>query len=167
MVKKADAIFRGQVTAINSSWEGTGANLHISTFVTFNVLKTLKGTVSSPYTLQLLGGTVDGKTLVVVGMPKFNVGDINLLFVVNNGTQICPLVGMMHGYFRVQNQNGADIVLRSNGQALHGTSEIDAIHQKAVAADGLTNSPSITSSTPPTQLQDFENAIQQQVSAGP
>jgi len=38
----------------------------------------------------------------VTDAPKCKVGDRDILFVENNGTQFVPLVGIMHGRFRVK-----------------------------------------------------------------
>jgi hypothetical protein len=50
----------------------------------------------------MLGGTVGGETMEVADAPKFKVGDRDILFVENNGTQFVPLVGIMHGRFHVK-----------------------------------------------------------------
>jgi hypothetical protein len=43
--------------------------------------------------------------------PKFKVGDDDILFVQNNGSQFIPLVGIMHGRFHVKrDQTGQEIV---------------------------------------------------------
>ena len=52
--------------------------------------------------MRMLGGTVDGQTMEVSDAPKFKVGDHDVLFVENNGSQFIPLVGIQHGRFRVQ-----------------------------------------------------------------
>jgi hypothetical protein len=62
----------------------------------------MKGTPGVTYTLRMLGGTVDGETMEVTDSPKFAVGDRDVLFVENNGSQFIPLVGIMHGRFHVE-----------------------------------------------------------------
>ena len=138
MVHQAEIIFRGKVTAVRSEWSGEGSQRCIVTYVTFDVLKALKGAPASPYVLRLLGGTVGDQTMEIDGVPKFAVGDKTLLFVEHNGTQIVPLVGMMYGYFHLTTDTatGQEIVHRFNGEALHTTAEIDRDHQRAVVSSG-------------------------------
>ena len=117
LVDQAELIFQGRVAAVKSQWVGEGSNRHIATFVTFAVDDTLKGDPGKSYTLQMLGGTVDGETMGIVDAPKFDVGDNNIVFVQNNGSQVIPLVGIMHGRFRIkQDQTGRTIVATNDGQ---------------------------------------------------
>lgn len=138
MVHQAEIIFRGKVTAVRSEWSGEGSQRCIVTYVTFDVMKTLKGAPVSPYVLRMLGGTVGDQAMVIDGVPKFAVGDKTLLFVEHNGTQVVPLVGMMYGYFHLMTDvtTGQEIVHRFNGNALHTTAEIDREHQRAVVSSG-------------------------------
>lgn len=167
MVKRAEIIFSGQVTDVRSQWLGEGSQRCIVTKVSLTVLKTLKGSASSPYVLQTLGGTVDNRTMEVDGVPQFKVGDRTLLFVEHNGTQICPLVGFMHGYFRIatDTKSSQEIILRYNGEPLRSTTEIDQIHQQAVASSG-TQLETSEIVGPPMKRADFEAEIQRKVSAG-
>ncbi|HCP91359.1 MAG TPA: hypothetical protein DIT76_04830, partial [Spartobacteria bacterium] len=89
----------------------------IVTFVTFKVEDTLKGNAGATYSIRLLGGTVDGETMEVSDTPKFKVGDRDILFVENNGSQFVPLVGIMNGRFRIQHdeQTGHDIITTGEG----------------------------------------------------
>ena len=67
----------------------------------------------------MLGGTVDGQTMEVSDAPKFKKGDRDFLFVEHNGQQFIPLVGIMHGRFRVEReQNGHEIVATNGGEPL-------------------------------------------------
>ena len=68
-------------------------------------------------TLEFLGGSVGELTMDVVGMPRFSVGQTELLFVDQTGGQICPLVAMMFGRYRIQRHptTGAEFVARDNG----------------------------------------------------
>lgn len=160
MVHRAEVIFRGQVTDIQSSWSGQGTQRTIVSNITFKVLETLKGTATTPYVLQMLGGTVDGQAMEVDGVPKFHIGDETLLFVEHNGTQFFPVVGIMHGYFRVQTDaaTGKTLVLKYDGQPLHSTAEIDAAHARAV---GIAAAPAGANAAKggPMQVSDFEAAI--------
>src|SRR2546428_9292987 len=102
LVSRADVIFQGSVTDVRSQWIGEGAQRHIVTYVSFKVEEAIKGTPGSSYTIRMLGGTVDGQTMEVTDSPKFKLGDRDILFVEHNGEQFIPLVGIMHGRFRIQ-----------------------------------------------------------------
>ena len=86
LVSKAELIFQGSVTNVRSQWVGEGAQRHIASFITFKVEETLKGQPGASYTMQMLGGTVNGETLAVSDAPKFAVGDHDILFVEHNGS---------------------------------------------------------------------------------
>jgi hypothetical protein len=94
LVSQAEVIFQGTVTDVRSEWAGAGPQRHIVTYVTFRVEDRFKGNAGATYSMRLLGGTVDGETMEVTDAPKFNVGDRDILFVENNGSQFVPLVGI-------------------------------------------------------------------------
>src|SRR5256714_6066072 len=109
LVTKAETIFEGTVTGLRSEYTGEGANRHIVTYVSFKVEDAIKGATGSDYTIRMFGGTVDGRTVEVTDAPRVKVGDRDILFVENNGTQFIPLVGIMHGRFHVQaDENGGE-----------------------------------------------------------
>ena len=126
LVSQAQVIFQGTVTDVRSQWAGEGGQRHIVTFVTFKVEDTLKGTAGATYSIRLLGGTVDGETMEVTDTPKFKVGDRDILFVENNGSQFVPLVGIMNGRFRIQpdQQTGHDIVATGEHAPLHDVAQL-------------------------------------------
>ena len=97
LVSRAQVIFEGEVTGLQSQWIGEGAQHRIVTFVTFKVSDALKGDPGTTYSMRMLGGTVDGRTMEVTDAPKFKVGDRDILFVENNGSQFIPLVGISTG----------------------------------------------------------------------
>ncbi|MGZ5020898.1 MAG: hypothetical protein ACXWAV_10760 [Chthoniobacterales bacterium] len=120
LVARAEIILQGTVTDVQSQWTGEGAERHIVTYVTLKVEEALKGDPGASYTVRMLGGTVDGTTMEVTDTPKFKVGDRDILFVEHNGTQFVPLVGIMHGRFRVKAdaERGTDVVMKNNGAAV-------------------------------------------------
>jgi hypothetical protein len=119
LVEQAEVIFQGSVTDVKSQWVGEGAQRHIMSYVTFNVEDSLKGAPGQTYTIRMFGGTVDGVTMAVSDAPKFSVGDRNILFVENNGTQFIPLVGIMHGQFKIEHaSDGSDVVVPAEGAAV-------------------------------------------------
>lgn len=128
LVAEADSIYRAQVTAMEARRvpAADGTNV-IKTFVTFAVQRTLKGTPKTEVVLEFLGGSVGDETLAVTGMPKFNLGDREIVFVQKNGQQFCPLVGLMHGRYRVLRDEVAkrDFVARDNRAPLSAVSEVE------------------------------------------
>ncbi|HAK07055.1 MAG TPA: hypothetical protein DCO65_07305 [Spartobacteria bacterium] len=140
LVSRAQVIFQGTVTDVRSQWAGEGGQRHIVTFVTFKVEDTLKGNAGATYSIRLLGGTVDGETMEVTDTPKFKVGDRDILFVENNGSQFVPLVGIMNGRFRIQRdqQAGHDIVTTGGGQPLSSVAQLGTGRH---AASGVALSP--------------------------
>ncbi len=125
LVGRAQIIFEGQVTGLKSQWIGEGAEHRIVTYVTFKVDDTLKGDAGATYSIRMLGGTVDGRTMEVTDAPKFKIGDHDVLFVENNGSQFIPLVGIQHGRFRVQkDQTGRTTLVTGDGEPLADVSQL-------------------------------------------
>ena len=117
LVDQAQIIFQGSVSDVKSQWVGEGGDRHIVTYVTFKVEDALKGNPGERYTIRQLGGTVDGETMGVSDAPKFKVGDRDILFVQNNGSQFVPLVGIMHGRFRIRiDASGAESLVTNAGE---------------------------------------------------
>ena len=146
LVGEAELIFEGTCTDVKSQWTGEGAQRHIVTYVTFKVEETLKGTPGGSYTIRMLGGTVDGTTMEVSDSPKFKMGDRDILFVQQNGRQFIPLVGIMHGRYRVQHDQatGRDVVLTNRGRALSDVKDVgqeDHHHGSATAAEAKALAP--------------------------
>ena len=152
LVSRAQVIFDGEVTGLQSQWIGEGAEHRIVTFVTFRVNEAIKGDPGSTYSMRMLGGTVDGRTMRVTDAPEFKVGDRSLLFVENNGSQFIPLVGIQHGRFRVQkDQSGRETLLTGGGQPLADVNQLGG-DEAAVAKSKAALS-----------LNDFKTAIQGRV----
>jgi hypothetical protein len=148
LVRRAQVIFEGEVTSLHSQWIGEGAEHRIVTYVTFKVDDALKGEPGANYSIRMLGGTVDGRTMEVTDAPKFRVGDHDLLFVENNGSQFIPLVGIMHGRFRIQkDQTGRETLLTGEGQPLSDVNQLGG-DEEALARNKAALS-----------LDDFKTAI--------
>ena len=134
LVSRAEMIFQGSVTDVRSEWTGEGAQRHIMSYVTLKVEDAIKGKPGATVTLRMLGGTVGGETMEVTDAPKFKVGDRDILFVENNGTQFVPLVGIMHGRFRVKKDaSGQDAVFTNEGSPL---SDLTQLGKNEAAASG-------------------------------
>ena len=166
LVARAELIFQGTVTNVTSQWTGEGAQRHIVTYVTMKVEDALKGDAGSTYTLRLLGGTVGDTTMEVTDTPKFKAGDRDIVFVEHNGTQFIPLVGIMHGRFRVQKdgKTGNDVVANDGGEAVKDVAQLGneefAGHVKTSAA---TASDDPDSNDKALRSVDFKAAIKAKV----
>ena len=154
LVGRAQIIFEGRVTGLKSQWIGEGAEHRIVTYVTFRVDDTLKGDAGATYSIRMLGGTLDGRTMEVTDAPKFKVGDHDILFVENNGSQFIPLVGIQHGRFRVQkDQTGRSTLITGEGQPLADVSQLGG-DEEVVARSKAALS-----------LDDFKSIIRSRVQA--
>lgn len=142
LVDEADAIYRGRVTGVQARRvAGPGGSSLIKTFVTFKIDRTLKGASQSETVLEFLGGAVGEDTMEVGGMPQFNVGERSIVFIQKNGVQLCPLVRVMHGRYRVarDESTGQEYVARDNHAPLTDVTEV---------AQPLGDQPALTTATP-------------------
>ncbi len=137
LVAESDTIVRGTVTAVRSETFDSPQGPGIHTFVTLRVERALKGTPGDSVTLRLLGGTVGPRTLRVVGLPAFAVGQRQLVFFAHNGQTLCPLIGAGHGRYHVLTDPAThrDHIARDNTVPLASTDEIPLpLASPAVAA---------------------------------
>jgi hypothetical protein len=124
LVSGASTIFVGEVMDQRAYWVNTPNGRAIRTQVVFRVEDVWKGSSGVVTQLDFLGGTLDGRTMEVVGMPTFTEGQRNVLFVASR-RGISPLVGFMHGRMRVERDFfGVDRVRTHDGRSLGGISEI-------------------------------------------
>src|SRR6266404_4158932 len=139
LVNRAQVIFQGVVTDVRSQWVGEGAQRSIVSYVTFKVEDAMKGNPGSTYTMRMLGGTVGDQTMEVTDSPKFKVGNRDVLFVENNGSQFVPLVGIMHGRFRLEREHatGREVVMTNEGEPLSNVSQLGKNRQAASAGTAL------------------------------
>ena len=101
LVQRADMITVGTVTEVREEWDT--AQQAPLTVVTFSDLTILKGRQSGSLTLYFLGGhTPEGTYLAIPGMPRFAVGEKNVVFSAGNRRDFCPLVGIWQGRLHVK-----------------------------------------------------------------
>jgi hypothetical protein len=153
LVAEAEMIFEGTVKETKSEWTGEGANRHIVTYVTFTIEDPIKGALGADYTIRMFGGTVDGHTIEATDTPRFKVGDRDILFVQKNGEQFIPLVGIMHGRFRVQQDevNAPESVAKDNGARVSDLAKLGKDEKAASSGKALSKS-------------EFKAAIRQKLS---
>jgi hypothetical protein len=126
LVDRAETIVRGVVTDVRTEEFDSTQGRGIRTVVTFHVERTLKGESGDSVSLRQLGGTVAGRTLQIVGLPQFKVGDRRILFVADNGRAFSPFVALGHGVYRLRTDaaTGREYVTRDNGTPLGSIDEI-------------------------------------------
>ena len=161
LVARADTVFKGSVATVTSQWIGEGSIRHIVTFVTFQVEETYKGEAAPVQTLRFLGGTVGPDTLEVADMPIFTTGQKAVLFVVGNGKQFCPLVGVYQGRFHVTTDSaGLERVTTNDGSPVASTAEIGQFE-----ADGTPTLRRYAAKTPGMTAASFKAEILGKVTA--
>lgn len=129
LVRDSELVFRGRVTAVQSVSRKAGARDYIATEVTFAVERTLRGTVGETLTLEFLGGNIGGRELRLAGWPRFEVGDRGIFFVEDRTGQVCPLMRLRHGRYRITGDSspaggGTERVLRDDHSALRDVQEV-------------------------------------------
>lgn len=161
LVDQAQLIFQGTVTDAQSQWAGEGGTRRIVTYVTFKVDDAIKGEPGASYTLRMLGGTVDDQTMEVTDSPKFKVGDRDIVFVENNGSQFIPLVGIMHGRYRVQQDKatGREVVVTNSGKAVKDVAAIGKDDDHDHGKPGTTQSSAAATTGSTLGTSDFKAAI--------
>lgn len=128
LVGVSELIVRGEVTGTRSAYVDTPQGRAIKTFVTFRVERVLKGTppTDDNLTLVFLGGKVGAASMEVAGMPAFQPGDREIVFVSGNGRTLCPLIAAGHGRYRLLRDaaSNRDFVARENRVPLESTAEV-------------------------------------------
>jgi hypothetical protein len=139
LVDRANTIFVGETVSRRSQRLENRDGPLIVTLVTFNVVETLKGAPGLQMTLEFMGGTVDDMTLVVSGMPQFNVGDKDVVFVGNATNAVSPLFGFAHGRFRISkdDRTGREGVRTYDGRNFEGTAALGSPDRRFPRADTL------------------------------
>ena len=135
LVSQAQVVFEGDTLNVQSRWVTAGVDRAIVTDVTFKVVRTLKGTLGPQTLLTFLGGTVGEDRMVVTGVPTVRVGDSVVLFVDERGRPASPVVGFMHGRFRIVDDpaSGRQAVTRFNHEPLVAVSDLGPQAARATA----------------------------------
>jgi hypothetical protein len=154
LAARAEQIVIGTVTAIDQVKDDAGVP---ATLVTFSDLTVLKGDVGSTLTLRFYGGAADDVVVQVPDMPQFALGERAVLFVAGNGRDICPLVGVWQGRFRVRFDatRNTEVVDSSDGRPVTGV----VGRQVRYAPLGA------TAATPPLTLDEFRQLISDELAA--
>lgn len=124
-IRESETIFRGKVLQIDTKRDWSNANGPVVSNVQFTPLAVYKGSATGTVSLKFLGGTAEGVTLKVDGMPKFEVGQEYVLFVSGTRNRVCPVVGWTEGQLKVDRQVSTPVevgVTRTAKQWLRKTS---------------------------------------------
>ena len=118
LVSQADLIFVGNVVDVRPYLLRTRTGTLVKTRVTFRVDDALFGTSSLVEVFDFLGGEADGYGLAVEGMPKFAIGDREVVFA-RRKASINPIVGFTQGLLRVRRDaGGVDRIFTLEGRSL-------------------------------------------------
>lgn len=152
LVDGSTLIFRGRVTAVETVWQGEGAQRHLNTRVTFTVEKTLKGDAAETLTLDFMGGQVGGRRLEIAGLPRFAEGERGVFFVESRDGLVCPIRRWRHGRYRVAiDETGVERIARDD------RSPLTTVERVSVPFDH--NEPSRAAMEVGMSLADFESTI--------
>jgi hypothetical protein len=125
LVNESDYIVHTVVKSVSSEWKDKQGHRAIFTLVELEVVEVISGQPPQPLVLEMLGGRVGDEEMVVQGMPKFKVGQEDILFVRGNGRQFYPLTAAMHGRYPIVRESGGRVhMARSNQVPLHDTAEV-------------------------------------------
>lgn len=127
LVNQSDYIVQAVVTSV-TPYQRTMPNGHQTIYsrVELQVKESIAGKPPASVVLEVLGGKLGDRELAIEGAPKFRVGEEGVFFVQGNGTQIFPLVRMMHGLYRVEKDpvSQREYLTRSNGAALQDVGDV-------------------------------------------
>lgn len=106
----AHAIARGRVVGVDAQW--TAGRRTIETIVTLETERYLKGGLGATVRFRVPGGVVGRFNNVVVGAPRFEMGQRIIVFLGARGPTVPYVLGLNQGVFRLVAQaDGATVVL--------------------------------------------------------
>lgn len=149
LISQSDYVVRAVVRSATAEWREHAGQRYIGTRVELEIREIVKGAPPSPLVLDLIGGRIGEDELAIQGMPRFRVGDENVLFVHGEKRKMIPLVALMHGVYPVlrEARSGETYVLRSNGLPLYHAQDVSlpmnrlsAVKQQNPSARPLTAS---------------------------
>lgn len=126
LVSESDYIIRAVVKSVSAEVRVKNGKRKIYTSVELEVRETIAGTPPEHVVLVMLGGRVGDEELRVEGVPQFQVGDEDILFVKDNGRQFYPLTAIMHGRYPVLKERASrrEYVARANKVPLTSSDEV-------------------------------------------
>lgn len=155
LASQSNLVLRGRVAKVEykMSEPNEGEGSLPQTIVTYQVGDVLRGKApGETFTMRFIGGPDGmGRFLSVSGVPKFEEGDQDLLFIAGNGEKGCPLVLCEYGRFRilrsgVYNAKGSPVRAVRQDQALArgpAPKEFMTFHYPAPKFDDLVRNPEV------------------------
>lgn len=109
LARDARVIARGQVVSVDTQW--TEDRRTIETIVTLEAESYLKGDLDHVLQFKVPGGTLGRMRNVVIGAPRFEVGQRVIVFLGTAGPRLPHLLGLSQGVYRVDvDRAGAALV---------------------------------------------------------
>jgi hypothetical protein len=108
LVRDAYSIAQGQVIALDSGW--TSDHRAIETTVTFRVDAYLKGDLGATVQFRVPGGRIGRFDSVMIGAPRFAVGQNAVVFLGARGPSVPYVLGLGQGVFRLVPAEGGWLV---------------------------------------------------------
>jgi hypothetical protein len=123
LVRKSGRIILGRCLSTESRWNQR--NTLIYTYSKFAVTENFKGQAGGFVNVVTVGGTVDGITQTVSGMPQFEQDEEVVLFLEASKNDLWQPVGLSQGKFRIVKDSrtgDTEAILSLSGLQLYGTS---------------------------------------------
>jgi hypothetical protein len=144
---------------------GTEGGQMIFTRVTLETISPVKGSLGNEVELVVAGGTLDGQSAFIPGMPEFEVGGTYFLFLKEDYPAIAdPIVGVSQGFFQViqDPESGQEIVLNANSDYVIGIEDDRVLSRRNPQVQARGGRPIASPTAPP--VPDSPD-VQSQVSA--
>lgn len=102
LIAEAELIVEVRVAKVTSRWSENRTTIY--TYVTLDIIRVVHGEVRGhTLTLRFEGGEFEGNQITVDGMPSFERGEQDVLFIQGNDLAGSPVVGLFQGRFKVVN----------------------------------------------------------------
>lgn len=110
LTQRAEFVFEGEVVSVQA--QRGGSRGMVSTFVTFRIIDTIKGSAGGEtLELKFLGGSFEGERLEVNGSRIPERGERGVYFVESLSQDLInPLLGWSQGQYLIQSQGGVEQV---------------------------------------------------------
>lgn len=154
--RASNSVVAGQVTAVEADRDANG---YIYSTVTIRVAEAVpQALVGTDYAFRMIGGTLNGQSTYIEGMPKFTVGDGLVLFL-NESTDSAmgPTVGLWQGVFHLDSAAGVSDSSRQLVLGIEGARLMRAA--PTVAADGAGVAASAAGARKAMNVSSFMDAV--------
>lgn len=159
---RAEVVFHGVCESATAGWVDPVNKRQIFTEYTFRVTESLKGLPEErTFTFRTLGGSLDGRTLHLCGVPQHEPGEEAVLFLtVPHSANNCRMpVGLSQGKFpvravpetgaKITRQDASGVVFLNNGKADPALPPDDSLLQEQPLDDFLAKVRASVASTLP------------------